>query len=282
MLSFLRRETDLTGRVALVTGGARGIGKAVTCSLLEAGCSVVIADRDEVTAATTARELAARGTVRAMRLDVTDLTEFEQLIARVENTMGPVDILVNNAGIMPLGGFLDQTPETDRTQVEVNLFGVIHGMRAVLPGMLERDCGHIVNIASIAGRIPVPHASVYAATKHAVIGLTESVRAEHVQSAVQFSYILPAMVNTELISGAGIPRYPPPLTVEQVAEGVMRALRTGRVDVYLPRFNHLPRVLPVVLPRRVWEPIGRFFKIDSIFRDVDSDARDAYRKRIRR
>lgn len=282
MLRLGRHHEDLTGRVAIVTGGARGIGRATVTHLLRAGCRVAIADRDELTAVSTARELATVGQVIALALDVTDLRAFEGVVERVEQELGPVDILVNNAGIMPLGGFLDQDPSVDRAQMDVNVFGVIHGMRAVLPGMLARGRGHVVNIASMAGRIPVPYASVYAATKHAVIGLTESVRNEYPDRGVSFSYVCPALVETELISGAGRPLFPPPLTPDQVAQGVLKALTRHKVEVVLPRFSHVPRVLPVLLPRRVYEALGRLFGLDTMFRTVDAKGRKAYRQRIRR
>ena len=280
--SLLRRPTSLKGKVAIVTGGARGIGRATTEALLADGCSVAVADRDELTARATARDLATEGRVLAYALDVADLAAFTDLVRRVEEELGPVDILINNAGIMPLGGFLDLDPSVDRRQIDVNLYGVIYGMRAVLPGMVARGRGHIVNIASVAGRIPVPHASVYAATKHAVIGLTESVRGEYQDTDLRFSYVMPALVDTELISGAGRPSFPPALTPAQVATGVLGALKYGRVEVYLPRFSRLSKILPALTPRSVYEPVGRFLGLDRMFSDVDQSKRSRYRERILR
>jgi hypothetical protein len=277
-----RRKTLLTGRVAVVTGGARGIGRATTEALLRAGCSVAIADCDALTARSAARDLSTEGRVLAYALDVTDLAAFKALVTRVEEELGHVDILINNAGIMPLGGFLDLDPSVDRAQIDVNLYGVINGMRAVLPGMVGRNRGHVVNIASVAGRIPVPHASVYAATKHAVIGLTESVRAEYDGTDLRFSYVMPALVDTELILGAGRPSFPPALTPKEVACGVLRALETGRVEVYLPGFSRISKILPALTPRAMYEPVGRFLGVDKMFSTVDDAARSTYRERILR
>ena len=195
-------ERVIAGSCALVTGGARGIGRAIAEALLREGVKVVVADVDGVAAARCADELAGEGrTVRAMDLDVRDLESFRSVVARLEAELAPVDILVNNAGIMPLGPFLEQAPGSDDRQIDVNLRGVIHGLRAVLPGMLRRRRGHVVNVASVAGKVGVPFAAVYAGTKHAVVGLTEAVRHELRDSGVDLSYVMPAIVDTELTSG---------------------------------------------------------------------------------
>lgn len=266
-------------RVALVTGGARGIGRAIAAALRDAGLRVVIADRDHDVAEATARALG--GGVVAHALDVTDAAAFHELVARVGREVGPVDVLVNNAGIMAVGGFLDQSPRADRSHVEVNLFGVIHGMRAALPGMLERGRGHVVNVASVAGRVPTPHAAVYAATKHAVVGLTEAVRAEHLHSGVAFSYVLPAFVRTELTAGTRPPRVVAPVEPEAVGAAVARALHTREVALYVPRIARIGHVLPAVLPRALVEPLGRWFGVDRLFSGVDAQARAAYAARVR-
>ena len=170
--------TQLRGRVALVTGGARGIGKATTRALLAAGARVAIADIDSQAAEATAEALSADGTTRAYGLDVTDRHQFEDVVQEIEAQLGPVDLLVNNAGIMVLGPFLQLDQRLDERQVDINVYGVINGMRTVVPSMVRRGTGHVVNIASSAGRVGVPFAATYSATKFAVIGLTEAVRYE--------------------------------------------------------------------------------------------------------
>ena len=277
---MFERRRPHTYRTALVTGGARGIGRATAEALLAAGLQVAIADQDELTAAHTAKELADRGTIRSYGLDVTDLDAFLEVVGRVERELGPVDVLINNAGIMPLGAFLDLSPESDRLQMDVNVHGVLHGMRAVLPGMLARNKGHIVNIASGVGRAPTPYAAVYSATKHAVIGVTEAVRNEHLGGPVEFSYVLPGLVKTDLISGAGRVRYPPPVTPETVANRIVEALHTRKVDVYVPRFIRVAYVLPAITPRFVTEAIAKLFGVDTMFAHVDAGERSAYRSRV--
>jgi NAD(P)-dependent dehydrogenase (short-subunit alcohol dehydrogenase family) len=273
---------QIANRVAAVTGGARGIGRAIAHRLLQEGARVAILDLDEAEAATCAEALKGVGPeVRAYPLDVTRLADVHKTLARVEAELGPIDFLINNAGIMPLGAFLDQSPESDQRQVDVNLFGVLNGMRAMLPLMEARKRGHIVNIASVAGCMPAPYAAVYSATKYAVIGATESIRFEYAGSGLDFSYILPALVDTELISGTGRPRYPPPVQPRDVADAVLRALQTGRVEIFVPRFSRLSVLLPALLPRRVYERIGRVFGVDEMFASVDEEGRASYRNRIR-
>ncbi len=269
---------DWTGRRVLVTGGARGIGKVTAEKLHREGLSVVIADLDGALAVEVARSLGPHA--RGHALDVTDLRAFADLVGKIEATDGPIDALINNAGIMPIGPLLGGDPLLDDRQIDVNLRGVIHGCRAVLPGMIRRRRGHVVNIASVAGRIGIPFAAVYSATKHAVIGLSEALRQEVGGEGIDLSYVLPALVRTELISGTGVPRFPPPLPPERVADAVWFALATGAVDVYVPRIGRLGHVLPALFPRRVFEAAGRAFGLDRMFARADA-ARDAYARRIR-
>jgi len=272
----------LAGRVTLVTGAARGIGRAIATTFVEHGAPVALCDIDEAALGRTADDLSGRGArVEAYRLDVTDAAAFADVFARVEHDLGPVDVLVNNAGIMPVGPFLELDPAVDRKQIEINLFGVIHGMRVALPRMGHRRRGHIVNIASSAGKAGIPNIAVYCGTKHAVIGLTEAVRIEMRGTGIDFTYVMPALVDTELTAGTGRMIWPPLVSAQDVADAVVRAVRSGQVDVFVPRGARLATVLPVLLPRAVVECIARLLHLDRIFTDeVDDDARRTYRDRV--
>jgi len=271
----------VAGRVTLVTGAARGIGRATAAAFLDHGASVALCDVDVDLLHRTAGELAGKGgRLQAYELDVADAEAFERVFARVEHDLGPVDILVNNAGIMPVGPFLQLSAALDRHLFEVNVFGVINGMRAALPRMERRHRGHVVNIASVAGKMGVPFIAVYAASKHAVVGLTESVRAEMADTGIGFSYVLPAFVDTELTTGTGRLPFPPVTSPAEVAAAVVGAVQTGRVDVYVPRVTRLAVTIPALLPRMVHEPLARLFRLHRIFRDVDEGARASYRERI--
>lgn len=263
-------------RVAFVTGGARGIGKAIVHRLYARGFRTVVADLDLEWAERTAREVGGL----ALELDVTDLEGFRTAVRSTEQALGPIDVLVNNAGIMPVGELEQQPPRMDQRQIDINVHGVIHGFRAVLPTMRARRSGHVINLASVAGRIGCANAAVYSASKFAVIGLSEAMRYELEGTGVDVSYILPGFVRTELIAGAPGPRWPPPSTPEQVADAVLRAIDTKQVDLYVPRIARLSAVLPALMPRRFYEPLGKWFGLNTMFHGVDERARQAYVDRV--
>src|SRR5579862_4169146 len=223
----------LVGKVAAVTGGARGIGRATAAALLARGIRVAIGDIDASLAEQTAVELGA-DTV-GLPLDVTSRESFSAFLTETESRLGPLDVLVNNAGIMPVGPFLEESDAIARALVDINLHGVIFGSKLALERFQARGRGHLVNVASIVGKSASPHLATYVATKHAVVGLTEALRMEFASSGIDFSVVMPVGTNTELYSGLqqirGI-KTPEP---EDVAEAIVEALQTGRVDVYVPR-----------------------------------------------
>ena len=272
---------DIAGRTALVTGAARGIGRAIAAALLEKGARVALTDVDADLVDTTLGTLDPRRTrSRAYGLDVRDEVAFADVVTRTEHDLGPIDILGNNAGIMPLGNFVDMDAEALRLQFDINVFGVMNGMRAVIPRMRPRKRGHIINIASTAGTVGIPYAAAYSATKHAVVGITESVRREEASHGIGFSYIMPVPVNTELISGSKRMRWPPIQEPEVVAQAVLDAIQSGQVDVFVPKAARLGQVLQALTPRPFYERVGRLLKMDVLFGEVDEVARASYRRRV--
>jgi len=268
--------------LVVITGAARGIGRATAESMLARGARVVLADLDADAVRRACDELRGVGGVYGRRLDVRDPDAFAEMIEDIEENVGAVSVLVNNAGIMMLGALLEQPLSVDRRQVEVNLMGVIHGVRSVLPYMRRRGRGHIVNISSVAGRVGCAHAAVYSATKFAVVGLTEALRQEHLGSGVHFSYVMPAVVNTELTAGTKPPRWPRPLRPERVADAVVNAVVKRRVEVFVPRVSRISVTVPALLPRLAYEALGRWLQVDQLFTELDPDARAAYRARSTR
>lgn len=267
---------DLQGKLVLITGGARGIGRATAVEFLRVGARVVVADIDLALAETCALELSSAGEIRAMKLDVTKRADFDQVIDRIERELGPVEVLVNNAGIMSLGKFTELDEANDRRQIDINLMGVLHGMRAILPRMQARRRGHIVNVASLAGRVGIPHATTYTATKFAVIGATESVRNELYGSGIDFTYVMPYLVNTELASGArGLP-WPPIVQPEDVAQALVKAVQKNRLEVYVPKISKLTALLPALLPRPLVDLAGRALGLGKLFKKVDAVGRAEY------
>jgi NAD(P)-dependent dehydrogenase (short-subunit alcohol dehydrogenase family) len=275
-----KQPRSLSGKVVAITGGARGIGRATAAALIREGARVAIGDVDAATAQQTAEELGA-GTV-ALELNVTDRESFEGFVSQVEERLGPVDVLINNAGIMPVGLFVDEDDATAARQIDINLHGVIYGTKIALRRMLPRRSGHIVNIASVAGKTGVPGVATYAGTKHAVVGITEAVRQEIRGSGVDLSVVMPVLVNTGLGSGLKAGRAVEKIEPEDVAEEIVRALKLNRYDVFVPRNMSVLLGLTGITPRRLREAIARFLKSDQIMANVDAHERAAYEERASR
>jgi short-subunit dehydrogenase len=269
----------LAGQTAAITGAARGIGKATAQALLSKGMRVAIGDLDLATAEQTAAELGPSAI--AAPLDVTARDSFAAFLDRAEEQLGPVDVLINNAGIMQIGRFIDEDDLTARRMVDINLHGVILGMKLGLDRMLPRGRGHIVNISSQAGKYGSPGGATYSATKHAVVGLTEAVRGELrlMDSKIDLSYVMPFVVNTELGSGLGDARGLKSLQPSDVAEAIVEALETGRVEVWVPKSSKRTQALGVLLPRRLSEGMARAMKADQVLAGADANVRRGYELR---
>jgi NAD(P)-dependent dehydrogenase (short-subunit alcohol dehydrogenase family) len=271
------RPRTLSGKVAAVTGGARGIGRATAHTLAREGARVAIGDLDAELARTTAEQIGHRCV--GLAVDVTDRVSFERFLDEVEQELGPLDVLVNNAGILHVDPLLEQDDAAIRRMIDVNLIGVINGTKLALPRLLRRPEGHLVNIASTAGKLPAPGSAVYTATKHAVVGLTESVRLEHRRSAVEFSIVLPGVVRTEMVAGYGTTRAFPTIEAEAVGEEIARALKRPKLEVWVPPSLSRTHRLMANLPRRAREAAGRFMGTERIFLQADHTARSAYEAR---
>jgi NAD(P)-dependent dehydrogenase (short-subunit alcohol dehydrogenase family) len=272
-----KERRALGGKVVAITGGARGIGKATATALVRKGCRVAIGDIDLELAERTAAELGG-GTV-ALPVDVTDRPSFAAFLDGAEREHGPLDVVINNAGIMPVTAFAEESEESVQRQIDINLHGVITGTQLAIARMRPRATGHIVNIATQAGKGGVPGIATYSATKHAVVGLTEAVRWELRGSGIETHCVMPTVVNTELTSGVG-QRWVKPVEASDVADEIVDSLEVGRYDVWVPRANGvLYRVLGL-WPRNAREALGRLMKIDKLMTEVDHGARDAYEQRV--
>ena len=275
-----KEPRSLAGKVVAITGGARGIGEVTAQALVREGAKVAIGDLDLDLANTTATALGG-GTI-ALELDVTQRESFASYLSQVEERLGPVDVLINNAGIMPLGSFVDEDDATARRMVDINLHGLIFGMKLVMPSMQRRGTGHIVNLASQAGKGGFPGGATYCATKHAVVGVSEAVRAELRGSGVEISCVMPAAVNTELGSGLAENRAVKKLEPHEVADAIVDALKYPKFDVWVPKIsNGIFRAMQL-LPRSGREAFFRMMKGDQVLAGADMNVRSAYEQRAAR
>jgi short-subunit dehydrogenase len=240
------------------------------------GCRVAIGDLEVELAEQTAAGLGG-GTI-ALPLDVTDRASFAKFLDETERQLGPVDVVINNAGIMPVTAIVDESDASIRRQLDINIYGVIVGIQLAIERMRPRGSGHIVNLASQAGKTSIPGIATYSGTKHAVVGISEAVRAELRGSGVEVHCVMPTVVNTELTAGVG-QKLIKPVEVEDVANEIVDALELGRFDVYVPRSNAVMTRFAAVMPRRVNEAIARLMKADKLMFEVDHGARQAYEDR---
>ena len=181
---------------AVVTGASRGIGRAIAMRLAQTHAIVAIA-RDTRKLGSLANEITAGGGECAVQpIDLTDRAAIERAMAGVD-----ADVLVNNAGVITKKPLLRMSPDEWQEMMDVNLNAIFHLTRALLPGMVERGHGHIINIASIAGRSAFPNGTGYVATKHAVLGFSESLMLEVREAGVKVSVVMPGSVATDMIVG---------------------------------------------------------------------------------
>ncbi|NPC97573.1 SDR family oxidoreductase [Nocardioides sp. zg-DK7169] len=278
---------DLATLSVLVTGGARGIGRATAERLARQGARVAIGDLDADLVRAVAAEIsaspavvAAGGRVVGAELDVTERDSWDAFLAATAD-LGPVDVLVNNAGIMPLGPLLEEPEALTRKIVDVNLHGIIHGTKAVVPAMIGRGGGHVINVASAVGRVPLPNGATYSASKFAAVGFSEALRGELAPLGVQVTAVLPNVVRTEL--GAGVPaaRGVKAVTAEDVAAVIESAIHKPRPELWVPRYAQVIAKGALVLPQRVQDAMARLIKADKVLSSADHEARAAYEARVR-
>jgi short-subunit dehydrogenase len=240
---------ELKGKVVLITGASSGFGMDAARLFAEEGCSVVLAARriDRL------QELAASiqkhgGEAFAVPVDVAHREEIEIMVDTVLDLYGQIDILLNNAGFGSLAWHENMSTERDiDTQIAVNLLGVIQVTHAVLPGMLKRRSGHIINMSSVAGWIAPPTYTVYSASKFGVRGFTDALRREVQPFGVDVSGIYPGPAKTEFGQHTGdhpmkrsaLRQYFRPMTSEEVAERIVELAQKPRRAVILPWYYHI-------------------------------------------
>jgi NAD(P)-dependent dehydrogenase (short-subunit alcohol dehydrogenase family) len=271
------KRGSVAEKVIAITGGARGIGLATATVLHELGATVAIGDidRSAVKEAGSGLDLEV-----ARRLDVTDRRSFTDFLDTVEDQLGPVDVLVNNAGVIAVGNAVDEADAVTHRVLEVNVYGVILGTKLAAKRMLPRGHGHIVNIASLGSLLPTQGIATYCATKHAVLGYTDTVRLENRGSGVHFSAILPTLTNTEMIAGVGRGKGFKNAEPDDVARAVANVIVRPKPRVFVPRSIGRVAAAQRFMPLRMTEATGRVLGTGRIFTsDVEADKRTAYARR---
>lgn len=267
---------DFIGKVVIVTGASRGIGRALACAFAQRGAHLVLAARsvgDLEAVAAECRMLHPHAEVLAVPTDVTDEAQLEHLVALTLEHFGRVDILVNNAGVRMGGAFTELDPSLLRRQIEINLLATMRLTQMVLPTMIQRGQGWIVNVASQAGRHTEPYFVVYGASKHGVIGFSEGLRRELAATGVRVLTVSPGFTDTEMVTAIGpvyrrmgFPMIPPQRVARRTLEGILLGLPEvnigwletlgGYASVFAPRLADLywrlfmPRDFPQAAARQ--------------------------------
>jgi NADP-dependent 3-hydroxy acid dehydrogenase YdfG len=268
------------GAVVIVTGAARGIG-AKTAELFSArGATVWLGDVDADVAATIAAGLPR---CRAAYLDVTRRSSWDRFVADAVRESGGIDILVNNAGVMPLGAFDAETESTTDLILDVNVRGVLNGMRALIPSMVARGRGHVVNVASMAGMIPIPGMVTYNASKFAALGASLAARREYAGTGVSVSAVMPTAVRTELTSGVQLGSGLPTVDPDAVARAILKTVRTRAARTSVPGWIAPGWALvDALVPEALQNAVRTRIDDRRALTKLDEQSRSAYLQRIDR
>jgi NAD(P)-dependent dehydrogenase (short-subunit alcohol dehydrogenase family) len=272
-------EIDLRGAVVLITGAGRGIGRATAHAMAARGALIAVADLDRGAADEVAAEIGSAA--RAYTLDVRTRASWDACVAGVIADLGPIDILVGNAGVMPVAAFLDEPDEIGETTLDVNVWGLIHGMRTVAPAMVARGRGHIVNVASLAGKIAIPGLAVYNASKFAAVGLSSTARLEFAEAGVSVSTVLPSAVRTTLTSGLPLGKGLPTVDPEDIAAAVVRTVSTRRAQTPVPGYLAALDVGLALAPEALITLVRRVIGGNRAVTSVDPAGRADFDERVK-
>lgn len=272
---------DLQSKVVVITGGGQGVGRCTADLLARHGARVAIGDIDSELVERTAAALGVSG----QHVDVTSLTGFAAFLDAVEAELGPIDVLVNNAGVMPLNHVEDEDEESARRILEINLLAVISGTKEAIRRMQRAGTrGHVVNISSAAGRLPVAGAATYTASKHGVSGFSNSVSVELAARGIpiEVTALHPAIIRTELAIGFNAEKGPAKaITPESVAEGILEVLQHPRPDAYVPKALGISVRTGGLVPRRLGRWLNKVLGGERAALDAMADPeRVRYEQRV--
>jgi NAD(P)-dependent dehydrogenase (short-subunit alcohol dehydrogenase family) len=275
-----RTETPLDGQVVAITGGARGIGLATAIACHEAGMRVAIGDLDADLVASAAASVGPG--VSGIQLDVSRHESFASFLDAAEQQLGSLDVLVNNAGVFAAGRYGDEPDDVTARLIATNIGGCAIGSKLAVRRFLASGHGHIVNIASIGAVVATAGAATYSATKHAVLGLTRSLRWELAGTDIRTTVVMPGIIETEMTAPMKRPKgiAPPTVPPSAVGHAVVGALRTGKAEVFVPSaLTPVARLLGMMGPSS-GDAIKRLTGFDRMLIDQDPQAAAAYRRRV--
>jgi short-subunit dehydrogenase len=247
---------QIAGSVIVITGASTGIGRAAALRFARAGAAVVIVSRREEVLRTLASDCEKLGgKALAVAADVTDQQAIQRVARQAIETFGRIDVWINNAAVTLFARFEQSPPEAYRRVIETNLFGYVHGTRAVLPYFRDQGSGILINISSGVGRIGSPFISAYVASKFAIIGLSESLRMELRDAPdIHVCTVLPAAIDTPLFqqganfTGRAVKPMPPVYSAEKVADALVELVRRPRREIIVGAFGKLGLMLHAIAP----------------------------------
>ena len=267
------KAINLNGANVAITGAARGIGLATAKAFAAEGAKVWIGDLDGAEAQAAAESVGGKG----FALDVRSKQSFADFLDKVD---GPLDILINNAGIMPMGSFLEEDDKVTEAILDINTLGPIWGMKLALPDMVERGRGHVINVASYMGKVPLAGVSTYSASKHAVMGLSEAVREELSGTGVTVTAVLPSAVRTELVAGVQLGGVLPTVDPEDIANGIVKSCRTRQAVMAIPGWMRLYEPVVAIAPDALVGKIRGSLARKRTLEHLDQSGRSSYHDRV--
>ena len=241
---------DLRGRIALITGGAGGLAGAIARALAAEGVDLVLSDLPSAPVDDRLQQLRGLGVrAAAVAADLADSGQASALATAARDALGPIDILVNNAGVEFTGQFTTRSPQSLEDEVQINLLAPLLLTRAVLPEMLERRQGNVVNVASVAGKLALPYFAGYVATKSGLAAFTRSLAAEYGNGPVAFSTVFPGLIRGQGMGAAFSRSERMTRTPEEVGAAVVEAIREDRLEIVVSaQPTRVPSVLSALAP----------------------------------
>lgn len=258
--------SQITGKKVLVTGGALGIGRLMALNCAKEGAShIVLWDINTEKMNETAEEIRAAGAeASTFQVNVASLDDIKAKAEEVRAQVGTIDILFNNAGIVRGGSFLQHTHEDIDMTMRINVLGVMHVTKEFLPGMVDQKSGHVINIASAAGMMPVPMQSAYSPSKWACLSFSEILRIEmeSQKTGVHVTTVCPGYIDTGMFDGVKPPLLTPILTPEYVGQQVIEAVKRDKILLRMPFMVNLLPLFRGTLPTRLFDIItGKLFRV---------------------